>query len=449
MEEKDKFKFLDYYDTIKQLGNGGNGKVYEVKNKKTGQFYACKIISKFSIKNLEKFKKEINILKNLDHPNIIKIYKIHETQRSFYIVMEECKGGRLLDRIIEHIQSNQMYSERDAAEILQQVMSIIEYCHNNENGYIGLKPENVLYLNNGPEKGNPIKVIDFGLSQINSQEINLKKKLDSEIYVAPEIHIGTYTEKSDIWSAGVILYLLLSGALPFKSSIDSDIYDEIAQMNFTFPEQKWKDISNDAKDLIKHMIAPEKERYNSKQVLSHPWFKNLSALNLNNNNIFNNSKESNIRKQSLIIFVSRLEENEIENLKKTFETSDKFKDGQISFEELKKGLLQLKSSNLNENEIIQFFKSIDVNQNERINYTEFLTVILQKINYFRNERLFKTLCLLDKDNSGYITKEELIQALKAVKIQEKEIEKYIMVVDKNGDGKIDYKEFLDIIKAHN
>lgn len=113
--------FLDNYDVIKQLGKGGYGKVYEVKNKKSGEIRACKHLSKLSIKNLVKFEREINILINSDHPNIVKIYEIFESQRSLYIVMEECKGGEVFDRIIDHIQSKNMYSEKDAADMLLQV----------------------------------------------------------------------------------------------------------------------------------------------------------------------------------------------------------------------------------------------------------------------------------------------------------------------------------------
>ena len=444
--------FLDNYDVIKQLGKGGYGKVYEVKNKKTNEIRACKHLSKLNMKNIEKFEREINILINSDHPNIIKIYEIYESQRSLYLVMEECKGGEIFDRIIEHIQSKMMYSEKDAAEMLQQVMSAIEYCHNNGICHRDLKPENLLYLKQGAEKDNPIKVIDFGLSQIISPEKKLKTKVGTAYYVAPEILQGDYTQKCDIWSAGVILYIFLSGDPPFNGPSDAVIYGKIAEMKFNFPEKKWKNISNDAKDLIMHMIAPEKERYTAKEVLQHPWFKNasnvpLSALNFDVLFFIDYVRGSELKKMSLLYIASRLDENEIENLKKAFEAFDKCKDGQISYDELKQGLIQLKSHNINENDILALFKSIDVDQNGRIDYTEFLAATIQKVNYLRNERLWEAFCMFDKDNSGHITKDELLQALKAEKSQEKEIEKYIKAVDKNGDGQIDYKEFLELMGA--
>ena len=444
--------FLDNYDVIKQLGKGGYGKVYEVKNKKSGEIRACKHLSKLVLKDLEKFEREINILINSDHPNIIKIYEVFESQRSLYIVMEECKGGELFDRIIEHIESKKMYSEKDAAEMIRQVMSAVEYCHNNGICHRDLKPENLLYLNKGSEKDNPIRVIDFGLSQLISSQKKLKTKVGTAYYVSPEILQGDYTEKCDIWSAGVILYIFLSGDPPFNGPSDSAIYGKIAQMKFNFPEKKWKNISKEAKDLISHMIAPENVRYTAKEVLNHPWFKNasdvpISSLNFDSEFFIDYVKGSEIKKISLLFIASRLDENEINNLKLSFEAFDKCKDGQISFDELKQGLLQLKSNKLNENEAKELFEMIDADKNGKIDYTEFLASTIQKKNYLKNERLFETFCMFDKDNSGTITKEEIIDALKAEKSQEKEIEQYIKAVDKNGDGKIDYKEFLELMGA--
>ena len=421
-----------------------------ITNRKTGETHACKQLSKLAIKNLEQFEREINILKNADHPNIIKLYEIYESKRLYYLVMEECKGGELFDKIIEHIQNKKMYTEKHAAEILEQIMSAIEYCHNNGICHRDLKPENILYLNEGSEDGNLIKIIDFGLSQIIQPDKKLRSKVGTAYYVSPEILKGVYTEKCDIWSAGVILYILLSGSPPFNGNNDNVIYNKIAQMSFSFPDKRWKNISNEAKDLITHMIAPENERYNAKQVLEHPWFKIIKNVNLVNLNfdpiVFKDFVESTwIKKITLLFIASRLDENEINDLRNIFEAFNTEKDGKISYKELKDGLLKLKSNNINEKDIHQLFETIDVNKNGKIDYTEFLAATLQKRNYLRKERLYEAFCLFDENNTGKITKEELMQVLNLDKDKEKEAEKLIKEADKEGNGIIDYKHFLELM----
>ena len=444
-----KGKLLDFYDVIKQLGKGGYGKVYEVKNKKTGELRACKHLSKLNIKNLDKFRREIEILKKMDHPNIIRIYEVYESERSLYIVMEECKGGEIFDRIIEHIQNKQMYSEKDAAIIFQQVMSCIQYCHNQNICHRDLKPENILYLNAGSEKNNRIKIIDFGLSQASDR---LKTKVGTAYYVSPEILKGNYTQLCDIWSAGVILYILLSGDPPFNGANDSAIYNKIAEMRYTFPESKWKNVSNDAKDLICHMLVPEKERFNAEQVLAHKWFQNaneapLSEIDFNAHNLFMNFVNgSMIKKMGLMFIATRLDENEINNLKKVFSSFDTGKDGQISYEEFKQGLMGLKSNKIKEEDVKSLFDKIDVDKNGKIDYTEFIAATIDEANYNKKERLLEAFDSFDKDGSGQISKGELLETLNAEKCQEKEIEKFIKAVDQDGNGKISREEFMKLME---
>ena len=444
-----KGKLLDFYDVVKQLGKGGYGKVYEVKNKKTGELRACKHLSKLNIKNLDKFRREIEILKKMDHPNIIRIYEVYESERSLYIVMEECKGGEIFDRIIEHIQNKQMYSEKDAAIIFQQVMSCIQYCHNQNICHRDLKPENILYLNAGSEKNNRIKIIDFGLSQASDR---LKTKVGTAYYVSPEILKGNYTQLCDIWSAGVILYILLSGDPPFNGANDSAIYNKIAEMRYTFPESKWKNVSNDAKDLICHMLVPEKERFNAEQVLAHKWFQNanegpLSEIEFNAHNLFMNFVNgSMIKKMGLMFIATRLDENEINNLKKVFSAFDTGKDGQISYEEFKQGLMGLKSNKIKEEDVKSLFDKIDVDKNGKIDYTEFIAATIDEANYNKKERLLEAFDSFDKDGSGQISKGELLETLNAEKFQEKEIEKFIKAVDQDGNGKISREEFMKLME---
>ena len=263
---------------------------------------------------------------------------------------------------------------------------------------------------------------------------------------------GNYTQLCDVWSTGIILYILLTGDPPFNGESDSIIYNKIMKMNLTFPENKWKYISKEAKDLLKnHMLVPENKRFTAKQVLEHPWFKNasetpLTSLGFATNIFIDYIQGSNVKKMALMFIASRLDENEINNLKNVFSAFDKGKDGQISYEELKQGLIKLKSNRITEQDVYYLFQALDVDRNGKIDYTEFIAGTLQRANYLRNDRLLEAFLNFDKDKSGKISKEELLSAIKGEKIQEKEIEKFIQAVDKNHDGKIDYNEFLALMQ---
>lgn len=153
--------------------------------------------------------------------------------------MEECTGGELFDRILDRIEAKKLYSEKEACGIFKQMMSAVAYCHKEGICHRDLKPENLLFLTK--EETAPIKVIDFGLSKnvgsgsVKETKTNMKTKVGTAYYVSPEVLKGQYDESCDIWSSGVILYILLTGDPPFNGPNDNDIYRKIAAKKFSFP----------------------------------------------------------------------------------------------------------------------------------------------------------------------------------------------------------------------
>ena len=447
----------DIYDCTKKLGKGGYGKVFQVKNKSTNKLYACKKLSKLNIKNAKKFQNEIEVLMKMDHPNIVKLYEVFESDNSLYLIMEECYGGELFDRILHRINTNNMYTEREACLLMKQIIGAIEYCHNNGIAHRDLKPENLLYLKEGSEEDNPLKIADFGLSQ----SFNLKKMLTSKVgtsyYVPPEILAGNYTEKCDIWSSGIILYILLSGEPPFNGPNDETIFARIKTYKYEFPEQKWSKISVEAKDLLTKMLIQEDKRLSASQVLQHPWFdiiKNekitFEKLNFGKDNFFKEYKDSNQLKKIVLLYIaSKLEENEILDLKNLFKAFDKDENGQIDYKEFEQGLMELNSEELNKDEIRQFFNDVDADNNGKIDYTEFIAATLQKQIFLKKETLFEAFSALDSDRDCKITKEELMKILRLQPKEDKFAIKLIELADKNGDGVIDYKEFLQMMGFNN
>lgn len=267
-------KLSDKYQKEKELGSGSYGHVYRVKNKITGETRACKQMAKGKISDMNKFNLEINIMSKTDHPSIIKLYEIYEDTRNIYLVMEECTGGELFDRIISRVESGKMYTEKQATKIFQQMISAICYCHSQGICHRDLKPENILFLTK--DEDSPIKVIDFGLSRVTAdlkkegKQAHMTTRVGTAYYVSPEVLQGYYDEKCDVWSAGVLLYILLSGDPPFNGANDNEIYRCIAKRKYSFPDNEWKNISHEAKDLIQHMLCDPDKRYTAAQVLEHP-----------------------------------------------------------------------------------------------------------------------------------------------------------------------------------
>ena len=443
----------NHFEVLKSIGRGGSGKVYRVRNKATKKYYACKKISKLDINNYNQFKNEMKILMKLDHPNIIKLYDVYESHNSLYLIMEECEGGKLFDRISDRIESNDMYTEKDACEIMKQIAGAIYYCHNNNIVHRDLKPENLLYLKPKEDNDNTLKIIDFGLSQDLNIEKNLDSKVGTPYYVPPEVLEGKYSQKCDIWSAGVILYILLFGEPPFKGSSDNDLYEKIKKIDYSFPESKRMNVSKEAIDLIKKMLVKESERYSASEVLAHPWFNllkddsiSLEKLNFNGTNFFKEYMDGKRLKKIILLYIaSKLQEKEILDLKSVFMAFDTDNNGQIDYKEFEQVLLNSNSKEIKKEEIRQLFSEIDCDNNDKIDYTEFIAATLKKNIYLKKEKLFEAFSAVDLNGDGKITKEELMSILKLQPYQNKFVDKLIDEADKNGDRMLDYKEFVDMM----
>ena len=437
---------LKQYQIIKQIGKGGYGKVYLVLNLTTGEELACKQIPKLH-KNLDKTEREITILKNSDHPNIVKLYSVYEDKHNLYLIMENLKGGELFDKIIERIKKKNIFSEYEAAQIFKQIVSVISYCHSKNIVHRDLKPENILFTDED-NNNNTIKIIDFGLSR-NFSRNKLSSPVGTCYYVAPEILIKEYSEKCDIWSAGVILYILLSGDPPFNGSNNKSIYYKISTYKFDFPENKWNNISDEAKDLIKKILVPEDERISANDILKHDWFKKVEVIERKNLNFdiekFNNYVQMNKLKKMVFTFItSRLDDIELNDIKNTFLEFDSNKDGMITLEEFKNGLIKL-NIGTGAFDIQNMFNEIDTDKNGVIDYTEFLSAAIEQNKILKERKLFEAFQEFDVDGTNKISKDDILKVLKLERDYDGKIEEIIKEVDKNGDGEIDYMEFLTMM----
>ncbi|XP_045823736.1 serine/threonine-protein kinase PEPKR2 [Trifolium pratense] len=255
-----KKKLDDDYVSGESIGQGKFGSVYLCRSKVSGAEYACKTLRKGE----ETVHREVEIMQHLSgHSGVVTLQAVYEEAESFHLVMELCSGGRLIDQMVK----DGPYSEQRAANILKEVMLVIKYCHDMGVVHRDIKPENILLTKSGK-----LKLADFGLAMRISEGQNLTGLAGSPAYVAPEVLLGKYSEKVDIWSAGVLLHALLAGSLPFQGDSLEAVFEAIKTVKLDFQAGMWESISKPARDLIGRMLTRDTSaRISADEVLRHPW----------------------------------------------------------------------------------------------------------------------------------------------------------------------------------
>lgn len=239
-----------YHINPKEIGHGHYGIVRKCMDRETKEWYAIKSILKSKVSKVEVLKREIEILAEVNHKNIIKLIEVHEDMKYIHLITELCTGGELFDRIIAKAQTPEgHYSEKDAANLIASILDAIAYCHERQIVHRDLKPENFLFVSQDDHA--PIKIIDFGLSRHETAGQGIMRtKVGTPYYVAPEVLRKEYTKMCDIWSIGVIAYILLCGYPPFYGDSDNQIFDSVKAGRFDFPSPEWDTISDAAKDFV-------------------------------------------------------------------------------------------------------------------------------------------------------------------------------------------------------
>ncbi|KAF6147886.1 hypothetical protein GIB67_014466 [Kingdonia uniflora] len=443
----------ELYMIGKKLGQGQFGTTYLVVEKSTSTRYACKSIPKRKLICREDYDdvwREIQIMHHLsEHLNVVRIRGTYEDSVFVHIVMELCAGGELFDRIVQKGH----YSERKAAHLIKTIVGVVESCHSLGVMHRDLKPENFLFSSSDEDAA--LKATDFGLSIFYKPGDTFCDVVGSPYYVAPEVLRKNYGPESDVWSAGIILYILLSGVPPFWAETESGIFRQILQGKLDFESEPWPLISESAKDLLRKMLERNpKQRPTAHEVLCHPWIvddsvapdRPLDSAVLSRLKQF--SAMNKLKKMALRVIAEKLSEEEIGGLKELFKMIDTDNSGTITFDELKEGLNKV-GSDLQEPEIKALMEAADIDNSGSIDYGEFIaaTVHLNKLE--REENLMSAFSYFDKDGSGYLTIDELQQACKDFGLSEFHLEDMIKEIDQDNDGKIDYAEFAAMMRKGN
>ena len=437
-----------HYKFLKELGHGSYGKVFRIQNIITGDIYACKKLDKKLIKSKKRINTEIDLLRTTDHPNIIKLYEIYEDMTSLYLVMEECNGGELFQQLVKNAKNHINFSEKDAAKIMKQILESVNYLHSHGVCHRDLKPENILFSSISGDF--EIKLIDFGLSKVfNENNKIMKGSVGTLYYMAPEVIYGKYDEKCDVWSCGVILYMLLCGLPPFFSLNEKEVKKKILNFEYSFNYKPFENISDDAKNLIKKIFVMPEERPSISELLNSDWIKKNAPESKNEfiKADFVQIKKYcklNLVQKSIINFAAfHLSTDETEEFVKLFKNIDKNNDGVLTFDELQKGISIL-NLGIKQEDLIQLFKETDIDKNGLINYTEFISTLIDYEKSIKQERLIECFRNYDADQSGKINFKEFCEIIRPQNEKEKQdLKDLYNRFDYNKDGEIDINEFID------
>jgi calcium-dependent protein kinase len=383
---------LKYHIQPKEIGHGHYGVVRKCMDRETKAWYAIKSIRKSKVGKVDVLRREVALLKECDHPNIIKLIEVHEDQKYLHLITELCTGGELFDRIIEKTQSDEgHFSERDAAGLVRCILDAISYCHDKAIVHRDLKPENFLFSSKD-EKAAVIKIIDFGLSR-HDHDVKqgiMNTKVGTPYYVAPEVLNREYTKSCDIWSIGVITYILLCGYPPFYGDTDNQIFEAVRTAKFDFPSPDWDGISDSAKEFICSLLqrTPSK-RLTAAQALEHSWIKEMTPQS--NGKMFDRMRQQRkssiafaplsiafikfrdmqkLKKAALAYLATNATNDDIVILKDVFATIDVKKKGRITLQELDDCL---------KNRDREFFYGTSIFHNETLRITSTFVRILTDI----------------------------------------------------------------------
>ncbi|CAN6821334.1 unnamed protein product [Brassica oleracea] len=448
--------FDNRYTIGKLLGYGQFGYTYVATDKKTGDRVAVKKIDKAKMTipiAVEDVKREVKILQALTgHENVVRFYNAFEDKNSVYIAMELCEGGELLDRILAKKESR--YSERDAAVVVRQMLKVAAECHLRGLVHRDMKPENFLFKST--EEDSPLKATDFGLSDFIKPGKKFHDIVGSAYYVAPEVLKRRSGPESDVWSIGVISYILLCGRRPFWDKTEDGIFKEVLKNKPDFRRKPWPTVSNSAKDFVKKLLVKDpRARLTAAQALSHPWVReggdaseipiDISVLN----NMRQFVKFSRLKQFALRALATTLDEEESADLRDQFDAIDVDKNGAISLDEMRQALAKDHPWKLKDARVAEILQAIDSNTDGFVDFEEFVAAALH-VNQLEEhdsekwqQRSRAAFEKFDIDGDGFITAEELRMhtGLKG------SIEPLLEEADIDNDGKISLHEFRRLLRT--
>ncbi|KAI3716463.1 hypothetical protein L1987_67361 [Smallanthus sonchifolius] len=439
---------FERYKMGKELGRGEFGVSYECQDITTGEKVACKKIAKSKLRaeiDVEDVRREVTIMRHMPvHPNIVSYKDVFEDKDAIYLLMELCEGGELFDKIV----AKGHYTERAAALVIKTILEVVQTCHKHEVIHRDLKPENFLYAHKGEQAS--LKAIDFGLSIFFKPGQRFRDIVGSPFYMAPEVLKRNYGEEIDVWSVGVILYILLCGVPPFWAETEEGIAQAIIKGDINFIRDPWQRVSEDAKKLIKGMLDQNPyDRLTVEEALENQWVQNahkVPNIPLGENvrsRIQQFSLMNKFKKKVIRVVAENLPDEQVDGLKQMFDEMDKDKNGSLTFEEFKYGLCSIGEQPLDDPDVRMLMEAADLDENGVLNCEEFMMVAIHLKRISNDDHLRQAFHHFDKNKNGYIEFDELKDSLfeDQNSNNEKLVNDIIHDADLDKDGRISYPEF--------
>ncbi|XP_072957413.1 CDPK-related kinase 3-like [Typha angustifolia] len=415
--------FGDKYELGKEIGRGHFGHTCLARAKKgeiTGQLVAVKIISKAKMTtaiSVEDVRREVKILKALSgHANLVKFYDACEDAFNVYVIMELCEGGELLDRILSR---GGRYTEEDAKVIVVQILSVVAFCHLQGVVHRDLKPENFLFSTRS--ENSHMKVIDFGLSDFIRPDERLNDIVGSAYYVAPEVLHRSYSTEADIWSVGVITYILLCGSRPFWARTESGIFRAVLRADPNFDDSPWPAISSEAKDFLRRLLNKDyRKRMTAAQALIHPWLRDEQRQVPVDMLVYKLVKAylraTPFKRAALKALSKALTEDELIYVRSQFNLLEPHKDGCVSLENFRMALTKNATPAMKEARVLDILSALQPLSYRRMNFDEFCAATISPFQLEALEgweQIASTAFeYFEQEGNRVITIEELAQEMK-------------------------------------
>lgn len=452
-----------HYELGELIGEGGFGEVYACKHLATEEIRAVKVMEKSTKKQSinDDIVKEYNILKELDHPNILKVYEMYETKHHFFIITDLYSGGDLFSEL----EDEGVFSEHDAAQLMNTMLTCMNYCHKRGLVHLDLKPENVLLPGRGIKDYANVKIIDFGLAQYQeSEDPKLTGLEGSSYYMSPQVVKRSYKgDKADVWSCGVVCHVMMTGYAPFDGPEYKDILASIVKGEFDFSDPEWDGASDVVKDFIKYCLTyDEEERPSAQEVLQHPFLAKLrrkrnSRDDRRRSSVCSSLKDlekfesghSKLKQATCAIMASQLlTQEEKDEIDEVFRSLDISCNGQLSKEDLIRCYKEYFDQKLSEKEADRLFEQVNFSGSGYIEYSEFTIAIMMSQNMVNEGKLHAAFKLFDMDGKGYISSDDIKRVLNLEDQHDEYLKKKILrQVDAEESGKIVFKDFKEIIES--